>query len=204
MTPQEFAAKIKAKYKDYAGMDDLELAKAVVSKYPDYGSQVQFGSDPPISNSAFEVAGKTTTPNPQSMTQYASFAGVPAAYRGVGFDPARALLTNEPTQGFAEDVLRGLPAAGGAAVGAVGGIPGGPLGMIAGAGLGAGAFEAGRTAVANIAAPFTGGRIARPEEVLTNVATQAVAGASGEVGGQVLLAGRKALPALMRLALPPL
>jgi hypothetical protein len=37
----EFAAKIKAKYPDYADMDDLELAQKIVSKYPeDYGDVV--------------------------------------------------------------------------------------------------------------------------------------------------------------------
>lgn len=40
MNPQEFAQKIKAKYPQYQGVDDLELTKQVIQKYPQYQSQV--------------------------------------------------------------------------------------------------------------------------------------------------------------------
>jgi len=43
MTPQEFAAKIKAKYPAYAKMDDAELVAKVIKKYPQYQKQL----DPP-------------------------------------------------------------------------------------------------------------------------------------------------------------
>lgn len=42
MTPQEFAQKVKEKYPQYSGVDDIELAKKVVQKYPQYASQVNF------------------------------------------------------------------------------------------------------------------------------------------------------------------
>ena len=38
----EFARKIKAKYPQYADMDDLELAQKIVDKYPQYADQVTF------------------------------------------------------------------------------------------------------------------------------------------------------------------
>lgn len=41
MNPQEFAAKIKAKYPQYKGIDDVELTQKVVAKYPVYASQVK-------------------------------------------------------------------------------------------------------------------------------------------------------------------
>lgn len=42
ITPQEFAKKIKAKYPQYANIDDVTLAKKMVEKYPEYSSQVTF------------------------------------------------------------------------------------------------------------------------------------------------------------------
>ncbi len=46
MTPQEFSAKIKAKYPAYQNIDDVELAKKIVEKYPTYASQVNFNVQP--------------------------------------------------------------------------------------------------------------------------------------------------------------
>jgi hypothetical protein len=37
----EFAAKIKAKYPDYADIDDNELTRRMIEKYPDYAPMVQ-------------------------------------------------------------------------------------------------------------------------------------------------------------------
>ena len=42
---QEFAELIKTKYPDYAEMDDLELTKSIVSKYPEYETQIDFETD---------------------------------------------------------------------------------------------------------------------------------------------------------------
>ena len=44
ITPQEFAKKVKAKYPQYANVDDITLAKKMVEKYPEYASQVNFNS----------------------------------------------------------------------------------------------------------------------------------------------------------------
>ncbi len=44
MNPQEFAQKIKEKYPQYAGMDDIELSKKIIQKYPQYQQQVNFDS----------------------------------------------------------------------------------------------------------------------------------------------------------------
>lgn len=41
MTPQEFAAKIKAKYPQYKNVDDAELTQKVIAKYPVYASQIK-------------------------------------------------------------------------------------------------------------------------------------------------------------------
>jgi hypothetical protein len=42
MTPQEFAAKIKAKYPQYASLNDVDLTRRMVEKYPQYKSQISF------------------------------------------------------------------------------------------------------------------------------------------------------------------
>lgn len=42
MTPQEFSKTIKAKYPQYKNVDDLELAKKIIEKYPVYSSKVDF------------------------------------------------------------------------------------------------------------------------------------------------------------------
>lgn len=47
MNYQEFAAKVKAKYPEYADMDDRELTDRVIKKYPEYKSQVTFETQQP-------------------------------------------------------------------------------------------------------------------------------------------------------------
>jgi hypothetical protein len=44
LTPQQFAAKIKAKYPEYADVDDVTLSKKIVEKYPEYADRVQLDS----------------------------------------------------------------------------------------------------------------------------------------------------------------
>jgi len=46
VTPQEFAAKIKAKYPEYKDMDDNELVKKITEKYPTYKDQINFSGEP--------------------------------------------------------------------------------------------------------------------------------------------------------------
>jgi hypothetical protein len=42
MTSQEFAQKIKAKYPQYSGVDDAVLVDKIITKYPEYKTQVNF------------------------------------------------------------------------------------------------------------------------------------------------------------------
>jgi len=42
LSVDDFAAKIKAKYPDYASIDNAELVKKIVAKYPDYNSQIDY------------------------------------------------------------------------------------------------------------------------------------------------------------------
>ena len=42
MNYNEFAQKIKAKYPEYADMDNLELTQKIIAKYPEYKEQVVF------------------------------------------------------------------------------------------------------------------------------------------------------------------
>lgn len=58
MTPEAFGQKVKAKYPEYANMDDRELAQLVIAKYPEYASQVQAGPEqkPDFLDKASDVA----------------------------------------------------------------------------------------------------------------------------------------------------
>jgi len=69
LTPSEFSAKIKEKYPQYADRDDLELAKAMVAKFPEYEGKVNFGSTEPKTKSTptskgenAEVSGESESP----------------------------------------------------------------------------------------------------------------------------------------------
>lgn len=46
MTPDKFGEKIKAKYPDYASIDNAELSRRIVAKHPEYASQVEFNDAP--------------------------------------------------------------------------------------------------------------------------------------------------------------
>lgn len=116
-------------------------------------------------------------------------------------DSGEALLTNLPTQGFGQDMVRGLPATGGAMMGAASGAAlgtavfpgvGTVVGGILGAGLGGMSGESVRQAVAQgTAAAFAEQNypINRPSQVLKDVGIQGATQAAGEAGGQVLAAG---------------
>lgn len=134
----------------------------------------------PSSNPSFEVAGATPTQSPQVMAQGNSFGGIPSARdmgNGLDISPARALLTNKPTSGLAEDFLRGLPAGAGAALGASAGAG---VASIPLAALGAGSFEAGRQALAQAYSAGFGEPYTPPGQVIKNVGLQAAGGALGQ------------------------
>lgn len=76
LTPQQFSAKIKAKYPQYKDVDDVVLAKKMVEKYPEYVKKVSFGEvkkkDSSVSTPQ-EAAGvsptRTTTQGTSSDTE---------------------------------------------------------------------------------------------------------------------------------------
>src|SRR5262245_58625910 len=55
MTTQEFAARTKAKYPQYASLDDNTLVQKILAKYPQYGSQIN--DAPATQPGTFPVAG---------------------------------------------------------------------------------------------------------------------------------------------------
>jgi hypothetical protein len=68
LSVDDFAARIKAKYPDYAGMDNTTLAQKVIAKHPEYASQV---SIPDYSGNG--ILGKEQRPmisqTPQATTE---------------------------------------------------------------------------------------------------------------------------------------
>lgn len=123
-------------------------------------------------------------------------------------DSGEALLTNKPTQGLKQELIRGLPATGGMIAGAgagatagaglgsflgpLGTAAGGLIGGVAGAALGAGAGEAGRQAVAQgTAAAFPEEKypVLSPGKTVEAVGKSALGGAEAEATGQALSAG---------------
>lgn len=163
-------------------------------------AHVQKGSEPtgqtPPANPNFEVAGRS-----QAFAGSAPSYAPPDSTNDSGISPTRALLTNEPTSGFAEDVIRGVPSTiGGLAGGTVGLVAGAPLTVGAaatsagGAALGGAAGEASRQAVAQAYAGATGRPFTAPGEVLGNVASQGLA----QGGGQALGLGLTELAGLAR------
>lgn len=69
-----FAAKIKAKYPEYKGMDDTELARKIVKKYPEYSAHVSFdekknsvgNAQPPVQNAQPPVQQQAQAPFQQA------------------------------------------------------------------------------------------------------------------------------------------
>lgn len=120
---------------------------------------------------------------------------------GKPISPTRALLTNDPTSGMAENWLRGAPAAMGKAAGVglanilgVAGAPGTaglsvPAGVLASAGTaaaGGAMMEALRQDAVQAYAAMTGRPYSSPSDVLKNVALQGGAAGVGDLIGQAL------------------
>jgi len=75
ITPQEFAQKVKAKYPQYANVDDLTLAKKMVEKYPQYSNQVNFDTDVKkkgIGESNTQIPQQNTTESPSAVGSLAT------------------------------------------------------------------------------------------------------------------------------------
>lgn len=154
MTPDEFASKIKTKYPQYSDIDNNELARKIISKHPEYSSQVDFGQVPQ------SEVGTGITPGPilaspismpndpnfdvNSMSR-TSTGGIPyyqppTPRTEAPIQPYKALLTNEPVEGYFNNAVRSIPAqiggaAGALAGGGVGSVPGAALGYAGGEGI---------------------------------------------------------------------
>lgn len=61
MTPSEFSAKVKAKYPEYGEMDDVDLTKRILDKYPEYREDVAFEAEP--AQVPVPVDAKPSSPN---------------------------------------------------------------------------------------------------------------------------------------------
>lgn len=200
MTPDEFGAKIKAKYPDYADMDNTELSRRIVAKHPDYASQVDFSdakdapNEPasnPLGGFGDAVLGVAKLMNPlASMT--------PDNIMGQARSADRALLTNEPTQGFGEAMLRSAPATAG---GMMGGLIGAPAGFtsVPGAALGAAGGEGLRQSAVQLRNLATGQEMASPGQVAGNMGIQGALSGLGAVGGNLTtMIAKKAGPAIVK------
>lgn len=152
-----------------------------------------FGTPP--ANQNYEVAGRSQPAQgaPTFAPQYAD--------QGEGVNMTRAMLTNEPTQGFTEGVLRGAPAAIGGAVGALAtGIPTYGAGSIAGAGLGGAGGEGLRQMGVQGYAAATGRQMASPGQVAGRMAIEGGANALGQgVGMGVSAAATAMRPTINKL-----
>lgn len=88
LSVEQFAAKIKAKYPDYASVPDDELARRIVEKYPEYKAQVSFQ---PIAAPVGELPGSTPrlraaagAPEPQPEQGFFGQAGTRLKEMGAG------------------------------------------------------------------------------------------------------------------------
>lgn len=135
---------------------------------------------------------------------FSQFKDAPADTPRTAQDSGEALLTNLPTKGFGQDLVRGLPATAGGMVGgiagAAAGLPFGPAGVIAGgilgAGLGGASGEAVRQATAQgtaAAFPEQNYPILRPGQVMGQVGIQGATQAAGQAIGSGVGAAAKAL-----------
>lgn len=135
-------------------------------------------------------------------------------------DYGEAILTNKPTQGVVQGLVRGLPATGGmmagasaggfagaaagSALGPIGTLAGGAIGAVGGAALGAASGESARQAIAQgTAAAFPEERypIQRPGQLMKALGGAAKEGAisevTGKVAGPVLNASKKVIKPIL-------
>jgi len=129
--------------------------------------------DQPPADPNFEVAQKTAPAGAYGM----SASNIPIAPDSPGVDVRRALLTNEPTQGFSESLIRSAPAAIGGAIGATAGAG---LGSVPLAGLGGAAGESLRQSAVQGYAGMTGRAFTTPGQVIKNVAIEGAAQSVGQ------------------------
>lgn len=137
----------------------------------DAPADVQPSGNQPPPNPNFDVAGRYASP-----TAAPSYAP-PTTDLSLNISPTRALLTNEPTSGFTEDMIRGAPAT-------VGGLLGATAGMgaasIPAAALGGAAGESARQGMAQAYAGMTGRNFTPGGDVMRSVGVQGAAQGVGQ------------------------
>jgi hypothetical protein len=100
MSPEQFAQTIKAKYPQYANIDDKELANRVVAKYPVYASRIQQPAAPkkPLLERAGEFVSRNNLPGSKIGENIGtSFAALKAQLQG-NTAGAQAISKSAPTE----------------------------------------------------------------------------------------------------------
>ena len=132
LSVEQFAAKIKAKYPDYASVPDDELAKKIVEKYPEYRTQVSLDPAPvgELPGSTPRLRQAVGAPEPQPEQGF--FGQVGTRLKDVGVGMAKeagtvgALNVASPVAGAAytlAQILRGSHKEATEGASPLGGIP---------------------------------------------------------------------------------
>lgn len=156
MNSDEFGEAVKAKYPDYRDVPNDQLSRMVVSKHPEYASQVDFGEQ------------KSGTFDKMANAISGLAPGAPLIAESVGKNQEnifQGLTTNRP-EGFVQRTANALPATIG--------------GMLAGPG-GAGAGEAARQGIVYANARLTG----QPTPSLAEMGLQTGLAAGGQKIAQI-------------------
>jgi hypothetical protein len=113
----EFAAKIKAKYPDYSGIEDTVLVNKIVAKYPDYASQVDMGQQEPKEEWGITKAANAISSIKNDLEQRAANAGE-ASVTGRNIFEKGLQIAGE-AGGFVGDIAKRGLEAGSALIGSV-------------------------------------------------------------------------------------
>lgn len=82
LSVKDFAARLKAKYPDYASIDDLELTKRIIAKYPEYGAKVDMGGQFQEAPEAAAQVPASTVPRTQPNAIQQFLRGMGKGYVG--------------------------------------------------------------------------------------------------------------------------
>lgn len=152
MSPAEFAAKVKAKYPDYANIPDDELVAKVTAKYPEYKAQITLAEQPAKAPSMLDRAMQAKNlmfplSNPEVIKAIAPAAGaIGGGIAGIPGGPP-GIIGGSALGGAGGEAIRQLmqhstedPDAPTSSLGAAGAIGKEAVidGALSGAGLGAG------------------------------------------------------------------
>lgn len=170
----QFADKIRAKYPEYEGVDDITLSRKVVEKYPEYADRVELGAAAPDGGPGILEAAKMGFAD-KDLPAESGFGENVAHFLGENALPMAASVI-----GAATTAPAWLPSAGAAAMG----------GMAAGAAAG----RATQKAIARAALP----EYAEPESAARTALEPIAEGAMYAAGEGALRVGGKALRAVGR------